>query len=117
MPRKTRRPGPRSAHASTEFKAGDLHLNVETRQLIKNGNVHRLTPKLCALLKTFIIHRGKVLSRQFIMKEVWETDYIDDTRTLEVHVCLLRKHIEDDRKQPTYVRTVHGVGYRFDSED
>jgi DNA-binding response OmpR family regulator len=97
--------------------AGDLCLDVNARQVIKNGHVHRLTPKQCALLETFMTHRGQVLTRKFLMQRVWNTDYTGDTRTLEVHVSWVRKYIEDDPRQPTHLRTVHRVGYRFDCED
>jgi DNA-binding response OmpR family regulator len=50
------------------------------------------------------------------MKEVWDTDYLDDTRTLDVHVRWLRKKIEDNPSEPLYLRTVRGVGYRFQVE-
>jgi two-component system phosphate regulon response regulator PhoB len=58
---------------------------------------------------------GKVLSRKFLMKKVWKTDYLGDTRTLEVHVCWLRKKIEKDTRRPQYIRTVKGTGYRFEA--
>ena len=56
---------------------------------------------------------GKVLSRRLLMKEVWETDFLDDTRTLDVHICYLRKKIEEDPYHPHLLRTVRGIGYRF----
>ena len=49
-----------------------------------------------------------------IMNVVWETDYMGDTRTLNVHIHSLRSRIEDEPSKPTYLRTVRGVGYRFD---
>jgi DNA-binding response OmpR family regulator len=57
---------------------------------------------------------GKVLSRQEIMKEVWETDYFGDTRTLSVHVRWLREKVEENPNKPRILRTVRGVGYRFE---
>jgi len=68
---------------------------------------------LCRLLEVFMRNPEKVLTRKFLMKEVWETDYLGDTRTLEVHICWLRKKIEEDPDRRCYLRTVRGVGYRF----
>jgi len=68
---------------------------------------------LCRLLEVFMRNPGKVLDRGFLMREVWETNYLEDTRTLEVHVCWLRKKIEEDPYHPRYLRTVRGVGYHF----
>ena len=48
------------------------------------------------------------------MKELWDTDYLGDTRTLDVHICWLRKKIEDNAREPVAIRTVRGVGYRFE---
>jgi DNA-binding response OmpR family regulator len=73
-----------------------------------------LRPKEAALLAFFMRNPGRVLSRREIMKEVWDTDYLDDTRTLSVHVRWLRLKIEDDPNKPRNLRTVRGLGYRFD---
>ena len=78
-----------------------------------NNRAHDLTPRLCRLLEVFMRNPERVLSRKFLMRKVWETDYLGDTRTLEVHICWLRKKIEEDPHHPCYLRTVRGVGYRF----
>jgi DNA-binding response OmpR family regulator len=57
---------------------------------------------------------GKVLSRKFLMKNVWDTDFLGDTRTLDVHVRWIREKIEENPSSPVYLRTVRGVGYRFE---
>ena len=68
---------------------------------------------LCQLLEVFMRNPGRVLDRRFLMREVWETDYTGDTRTLEVHICWLRKKIEKDPRHPRYLKTVRGVGYHL----
>lgn len=93
----------------------DLRLNLGTRELQNGHGVVRLTPKECQLLATFMRHQSQVLSHKFLMKEVWETDYVGDTRTLQVHVCWLRRKIEENPRRPSRLRTVRGVGYRFDT--
>jgi DNA-binding response OmpR family regulator len=97
------------------LECADLVLDLSTRHLTKgDGRPQRLTPKECRLLATFIRNRGQVLSREFLMQEVWETEYYGDMRTLEVHVSWLRAKIEDDRSNPRYLHTVRGVGYWFE---
>ncbi len=97
-----------------EIQAGDLLLDPDTGMLRKGEMEVRLLPKENALLALFMRNRGKVLSREEIMSQVWDTDYLQDTRTLTVHVRWLRLKIEDDPSAPRYLRTVRGVGYRFD---
>ncbi len=65
------------------------------------------------LLSTFMRHSGKVLTRAFLMKAVWETDYLGDTRTLDVHISWLRKKMRTCIGDVQYLKTVRGVGYYF----
>jgi DNA-binding response OmpR family regulator len=100
-----------------EIHVGDLALDPDTRILRKGAAATQLRPKEATLLLFFMRHPGKVLSRREIMKAVWETDYVGDTATLNVHVRWLRIKIEDDPSAPQYLRTVRGIGYRFDAPD
>lgn len=102
---------------SRELRAGSLAVDPDTRTLRKGETSSHLRPKEAALLIFFIENSGRVLSRQEIIKEVWETDYIGDTRTLSVHVRWLRIKIEDDPSAPRFLRTVRGIGYRFEVPD
>lgn len=95
---------------SREIRAGDLRLDPDVGILHKAGTAVRLRPKENALLALFMHNRGKVLSRQEIMAKVWETDYLGDTRTLNVHVCWLRTKIGDETGATCRLRTVRGVG-------
>ncbi|MBO9370114.1 MAG: response regulator transcription factor [Chloroflexi bacterium] len=95
------------------LRAGELTLDLQRRVLIRKGDEHRLTPRQARLLEVFMRNPGRVLTRAFLMKEVWETDYLDDTRTLEVHVHWLRKAIEEDPRRPRCLTTVRKVGYCF----
>jgi DNA-binding response OmpR family regulator len=90
-----------------------LRLNLETKELENGHGVIRLTPKECRLLATFMRYPNQVLSHKFLMREVWETDYIGDMRTLQVHVSWLRRKVEENPRRPIRLRTVRGVGYRF----
>jgi len=97
-----------------EIRAGPLTLDPDTRTLCKGELTYHLRPKEASLLTLFLLNPGKVLSRPEIIKQVWETDYVGDTRTLSVHIRWLRSKIEDDPNNPQFLRTVRGVGYRFD---
>ena len=99
---------------SRELRAGSLVFDPDTRTVRKGNTSVPLRPKEAALLAMFMHNPGRVLSRQELMKEVWETDYMGDTRTLSVHVRWLRLKIEDDPNSPRFLRTVRGVGYRFE---
>jgi DNA-binding response OmpR family regulator len=73
----------------------------------------QLTPKLALLLEEFIRHPNEVVTRRQLMQNVWKTDYIGDTRTLDVHIRWMRELIEDDPASPILLRTVRGRGYIF----
>lgn len=60
---------------------------------------------------------GQVLTRQFLMREVWQTGFVADTRTLEVHVHWIRRKIEPDKGSPAVIHTIRGVGYMFQPPD
>ncbi len=95
------------------LKVGDFSLNLDTHYLRAGKSEHHLTPMKARLLEAFMRHPGEVLSREYLMKNVWKTDYIGDTRTIEVHVRWLRQIIEDDPAKPKLLQTVRGVGYRL----
>ncbi len=97
-----------------ELTAGPLTLDPDTRLLTLGKEVVPLRPKEAALLALFMQNQGKVLNRPDIIRQVWETDYVGDTRTLSVHIRWLRKKIEADPNHPRLLRTVRGIGYRFE---
>ncbi len=96
------------------LRAGEIVLDIEQRVVTRGQQQHRLTPRQTALLAVFMRNPGRVLTRARLMREVWDTDFVDDTRTLEVHVHWLRKAIEKDPSHPVYLVTVRRLGYRFD---
>jgi two-component system alkaline phosphatase synthesis response regulator PhoP len=65
------------------------------------------------LLRYLISHRGKTLSRDEILKEVWNYETTTFTRTVDVHIASLRQKLEEDPKRPQWILTVPGLGYRF----
>ena len=93
-------------------RAGDLTLYRGKRSVdVAGRGEKRLTPKLVTLLETFLRHPNEVLSRRQLMHDVWNTDYVGDTRTLDVHIRWMREAIEDDPGDPKRLTTVRGVGY------
>jgi len=99
------------------LQVGDVIFNVEQRSVICGERRSHLTPKQARLLETFMRHPGEVLTRAFLMKQVWETDYLGDTRTLDVHVHWVRKAIEEDPRSPVYLHTVRRLGYCFEAPE
>jgi len=96
------------------LQVGDMVLNLKQRCVVREDRETHLTPKQAALLETFMRHPGEILTRSYLMKQVWDTDYMGDTRTLDVHIHWVRKAIEDNHKAPIYLRTIRRVGYRFE---
>lgn len=84
------------------------------RLLVINGQEKSLTPKQAALIEIFFRNPGETLGRDVLMERVWDTKYMGDTRTLDVHIRWIRSAIEADPSKPQYLKTVRGVGYRFD---
>jgi len=93
---------------------GPIRLDTEHRRVKCLGKNSRLTPRLAVLLQVLLQHRGEVIEREELFKQVWETNYTGDTRTLDVHVSWLRRAIEMDPDHPRFLHTVRGVGYRLD---
>ena len=96
-----------------QFSSGDLHLNLETRQLFKGEQLLTLRYKEFELLTLLMSQTGHVVTRATLFDKIWGTDWLGDTRTLDVHIRWLREKIEDNPSKPKYVQTVRGVGYRF----
>ena len=98
------------------MRVGDFVLDLTTQTLTCGDQQHRLTLKECQLMKAFMSNPGRVLSHKKLMQEVWQTEYVGDRGTLYVHVSWLREKIEQAPGAPVYLRTVRGVGYRFDTK-
>jgi len=95
---------------------GPFTMNVDRRILYAHGQETALTPKQALLIETFLRHPGEVLDRKLLMERVWDTDYLGDTRTLDVHIRWLRKALENGSGKPRYLKTIRGTGYRLDIE-
>ncbi|WPX07637.1 response regulator transcription factor [Anaerocellum danielii] len=96
-----------------KVKFGDVEVDFSKRTVRKNNQDVSLSFKEFELLKLLIENRGRVLDRDFILQRVWGYEFDGDTRTVDVHIRFLRRKLEDDEKNPRYIETVRGVGYRF----
>lgn len=94
-------------------KVGDIIIDEDKHEVLKNGEKLDLTLKEFELLNILAKNRGKVLSRNYLLDEVWGYDYFGETRTVDVHIRHLRKKIENDDKNPKYIETIRGVGYKI----
>ncbi|MFT5875423.1 MAG: two-component system alkaline phosphatase synthesis response regulator PhoP, partial [Clostridium sp.] len=72
-----------------------------------------LTLKEFELLEILIKNKGRVMTRDFLLDKIWGYEYVGETRTVDVHIRHLRQKVEDDDKNPTYIQTIRGIGYRF----
>jgi len=89
-----------------------------THHWVRVGKRHTsLTPRLSLLLRILMEHPGEVVEREGLFRQVWETAYTEDTRTLDVHVSWLRRAVEVDARKPKYIVTIRGVGYRLDLDN
>ncbi|MEW5988718.1 MAG: response regulator transcription factor [Chloroflexota bacterium] len=105
---------PAEQTAGDTLRAGAMRLHLSKRSVeIAGKGEHRLTPKLAHLLEQFILHPNETLSRRWLMETIWETAYLGDTRTLDVHIRWIRELIEDNPARPIWLITVRGEGYRF----
>jgi DNA-binding response OmpR family regulator len=93
--------------------AGDVELDSRNRVVRCAGREEQLTPKEVRLLRLLMERAGSVVTRADIMKEVWDTEYLGDTRTVDVHIRWLRKKIETTPSQPAHIHTIRKNGYRF----
>jgi two-component system alkaline phosphatase synthesis response regulator PhoP len=95
------------------YEFDGIQVDFTKARILKNGQATDLGERECRLLRYLIERKGTVLSRDELLQEVWGYKSIPLTRTVDVHVAWLRQKIEDDPKNPQYIVTVHGQGYRF----
>ena len=105
-----------SSGAEPQFQAGPLFVDFARRRVLLQGQEVALTPTEYDLLKVFIFHRGKILTRQMLLKEVWGGETYARTHSLHVYVAQLRQKIEPVPERPRFILTIPGVGYRFNDE-
>ena len=92
---------------------GSLTIDLANHTARKNNEIIKLTSTEFALLALLAKNEGRVLTHQYILKEVWGMGYIEQTQTLRVFIAQLRKKVEDDPAKPRFLNTESGIGYRF----
>jgi len=98
----------------SRLKAGDLVIDQDRHEVLLNDQLIALPLKEYELLLQLVANAGRALSRDDLIDAVWGTDYVGDTKTLDVHIRRIRSRIEDDPQRPLRVITIRGVGYRYD---
>ncbi len=95
------------------LSAGPVRMDVARHEVQVRGETVPMPPKEFELLEALLRRPGRLLTREFLIEEVWGHDYFGDTRTLDVHVKRLRRKVETDPHHPAHLLTVRGLGYKF----
>lgn len=96
-----------------QISVGNIVLDLEAHTVTKGGKEIAMRQKEFEILSLLMNNIGKVVTRERLFDEVWGTDWLGDTRTLDVHMSWIRAKLETDPANPLYLQTVRGVGYRF----
>jgi two-component system, OmpR family, KDP operon response regulator KdpE len=107
----------RSVRGEPVVRFGPLSIDFTARAAFINDTRLTLTPKEYRLLQILAQHSGNVVTHQFLLREVWGNEHVDDTHYLRIFVRKLRRKIEADPTQPRILRTELGVGYRMVSSE
>jgi two-component system KDP operon response regulator KdpE len=99
------------------FTAGPLLVDFAQRLVQVDGQEVKLTPTEYDLLKALIKNKGKIMTRQMLLSQVWGTGYGTEAHYLHVYIGQLRRKIEPDPAHPRFILTISGVGYRFNADD
>jgi two-component system alkaline phosphatase synthesis response regulator PhoP len=108
-----RRAGTGNTLAHGRYQFGQLQIDIRSTEVMREGRPVALSAKEFHLLRYFVEHRGATLSRDELLREVWGYGGQPSTRTVDVHVAWLRQKIEKDPKNPQFIHTIVGMGYKF----
>jgi len=100
--------------APPRIRFGAIEIDLEAKRVYRDGQELSMTPKEYALLTLLATHPGKVFTRDQLLDRVWGLGVYVNPRTVDVHIRWLRAKIEPDPKNPRYIQTVRGSGYRFE---
>src|SRR5919106_6036312 len=95
------------------LSSGKIQVDPDRHEVTVAGKSIPMTPKEFAILELLMDRKGRLLTRDFLIEEVWGPEYVGDTKTLDVHIRRLREKVEDDPKNPKNILTVRGLGYKF----
>lgn len=105
---------PAKTERSSVLQFGELKIDPKQFEVRKGGHVIAFTPKEFELLLFLATHPGQVFTREQLLDAVWNYDFAGETRIVDVHISHLREKIEENTKQPEYLVTVRGFGYKFE---
>ena len=97
------------------LEVGDVRMDLSRHEATRGGEPVELTVKEFDLLRMLLEHAGRVVKREQLIRDVWDTSWFGSTKTLDVHVSSLRRKLGDDPSDPRYIHTVRGIGFRFAS--
>ncbi len=106
--------GPSPVVTPGTIRVGDVSIDPDEHRASVNGDDVALPLKEFELLHLLLANAGRVLPRETLIDRVWGTDYVGDTKTLDVHVKRLRSKIEPDPTNPTRIVTIRGLGYKYE---
>ncbi|BBM69004.1 response regulator transcription factor [Rhodothermus marinus] len=99
------------------YRIGDVEINFSTHEAYRGSERINFTAMELNVLRYLIHHRGEVVTREQLLRDVWHIAGDVETRTIDRHIASIRKKIEPDLRQPRYIETVYGKGYRLRAED
>jgi two-component system, OmpR family, alkaline phosphatase synthesis response regulator PhoP len=102
--------------AALVYQFGSIRVDFRKTAVYRNGNQLDFSAKEFQLLRYLIDHKGETLTRDILLQEVWGYAIMPFTRTVDVHIAWLRQKLEEDPKQPQWILTIHGHGYKFTGE-
>jgi two-component system, OmpR family, alkaline phosphatase synthesis response regulator PhoP len=102
--------------AALVYQFGSIRVDFRKTSVYRNGNQLDFSAKEFQLLRYLIDHKGETLTREILLQEVWGYTIMPFTRTVDVHIAWLRQKLEEDPKQPQWILTIHGHGYKFTGE-
>lgn len=100
--------------STNAVESGPVRMDIERHVVTVSGEIVAMPLKEFELLEMLLRNAGRVLTRSQLIDRVWGSDYVGDTKTLDVHIKRLRSKIEPDPSVPRYVVTVRGLGYKFE---
>jgi two-component system response regulator RegX3 len=100
-------------HADDVLEGGTIRMDVIRHEVLVAGAEVAFPPKEFELLEAFLRRKGRLLTREFLIEEIWGPGYVGDTKTLDVHVKRIRRKVEPDPHHPVHLVTVRGLGYKF----
>lgn len=96
------------------IQIGDLNLDIQNFTVKKCREEIKLTSKEFEILRLFASNLGRVFTKAQIYKEIWQEEYYGDDNVINVHIRRLREKIEEDPKNPVYIKTIWGIGYKME---